>query len=47
MQTIDVLKQRLVESGVEFTEKLFKTDDGIDGLSGEIFVSASCCVFHR
>ena len=38
---MDVLKQDLVKEGVEFTEKLFKTEDGIDGLSGEVFVSAS------
>ena len=38
LQTIDILKKQLVKSGIEFTEKLFKTDDGIDGLSGEIFV---------
>lgn len=36
---MDVLKDQLVMSGVEFTEKLFKTEDMIDGLSGEVFVS--------
>ncbi|CAI8012114.1 Gamma-aminobutyric acid type B receptor subunit 1 [Geodia barretti] len=35
--TMDVLKEQLAESGVDFTEKLFNTEDGIDGLSGGIF----------
>ena len=43
MQTMDVLKEQLAESGVDFTEKLFNTEDGIDGLSGGIFVSIQCC----
>ena len=36
---MDVLKALLIETGVELSEKLFKTEDGIGGLSGEIFVS--------
>lgn len=36
---MDALKQKLQESGEEFTEKLFKTEDGIRGISGQIFVS--------
>ena len=36
---MDVLKQRLVENDVNCTSKLFKTVDGIGGISGQIFVS--------
>lgn len=36
---MDALKQKLQESGKEFTEKLFKTEDGIRGIGDQIFVS--------
>ena len=36
---MDVLKAQLIEAGVEYSEKLFKTEDGLGGLSGQIFVS--------
>ena len=36
---MDVLKAQLADIGVEFSEKLFKSEDGIGGLSGQIFVS--------
>lgn len=36
---MDVLKQQLLDNEVELTEKLFKTEDGIDGINDEIFVS--------
>lgn len=38
-QSMDRLKQKLLQNGVECTEKLFKTEDGISGISGHIFVS--------
>ena len=38
---MDVLKLKLLENGVEFTEKLFKTEDGIDGINDQIFVSTT------
>lgn len=40
LQTIDRLKLFLVRDGIEYTETLFDTIDGIDGLGNEIFVSA-------
>ena len=36
---MDALKEQLAQSGVDFTENLFNTEDGINGLSGQIFVS--------
>lgn len=36
---MDVLKQKLQDGGEGFTEKLFKTEDGISGISDLIFVS--------
>ena len=38
---MDVLKQKLVDNGVNCTSKLFKTADGIGGISGQIFVSTA------
>lgn len=38
-QSTDVLKAQLAEIGVEFSERLFKSEDGISGLNGLIFVS--------
>lgn len=38
---MDVLKLKLLENKVEFTEKLFKTEDGIDGISDQIFVGGA------
>ena len=36
---MDVLKTQLAEIGAEFSDSLFKSEDGIGGLSGQIFVS--------
>ena len=36
---MDVVKQELADNGIEFLEKIFNTEDGINGLSGEVFVS--------
>ena len=38
-QTMDILEQMLQDSEIEYTEKIFKTEDGIGGISDQIFVS--------
>ena len=38
-QTMDRLEQMLQDSEIEYTEKIFKTEDGIGGISDQIFVS--------
>ena len=43
---MDVLKQRLVENDVNCTSKLFKTEDGIGGISGQIFVSTVNVLYY-
>ena len=39
MQTMDRLEQMLQDSEIEYTEKIFKTEDGIGGIGDQIFVS--------
>ena len=34
-----MLKSQLAKVGVEFSDRLFDSEDGIAGLSGQIFVS--------
>ena len=38
-QTMDRLEQMLQDSEIEYTEKIFKTEDGIGGIGDQIFVS--------
>ena len=38
-QTMDRLEQMLQDSEIEYTEKIFKTENGIGGISDQIFVS--------
>ena len=39
IQTMDRLEQMLQDSEIEYTEKIFKTEDGIGGIGDQIFVS--------
>ena len=49
IQTIDFLK-RILPSDVETTEKRFRSEDGIGGINGELFVSLATLlqkIWHR
>ena len=46
MQAMNDLKKRLSEIGVNCTERRFRSDEGIDGITTELFVSLYIYVLH-